>query len=259
MNTTIEVTILRHPTFGDIRTIYDKNGTILFCAKDVARALGYGNTSEVIARHCKNVVKIITLNNGSRQTIPYIYEPDLYRLLEKCKSQLAVNVEQWLFKTVVPTLGQNAKVENTGKTELMTNPDFLMELGKLGEQLKQEQQEKEALLLEVHKLKQLLSEYSPQLNYLDHILNSCSTLTTTQIAADYGISARKLNNILHQERVQRKVGSQWILYSEYNHNFTSSETNLSDDEEHSAVHTKWTQMGRLLIHNILIARGFEPI
>lgn len=41
--------------FGTIRTI-TSGGQILFCGKDVATALGYANTKDALARHCKGVV-----------------------------------------------------------------------------------------------------------------------------------------------------------------------------------------------------------
>lgn len=84
-------------------------------------------------------------------------------------------------------------------------------------------------------------------------------MTTTQIAADYGISAIRLNQILNEERVQRKVGNQWVLYVNYMQmNLTQSETVLINNGLRSIVYTKWTQNGRLLIHQILTGRGFEP-
>lgn len=43
-------------TFGTIRTI-TADGTVLFCGRDIATALGYANTKDALARHCKGVVK----------------------------------------------------------------------------------------------------------------------------------------------------------------------------------------------------------
>ena len=50
-------------------------------------------------------------------------------------------------------------------------------------------------------------------------------MTITQIAADYGLSAQKLNKLLHQARLQRRVGKQWVLYIEnMNRGYTKSHT-----------------------------------
>ena len=90
---------------------------------------------------------------------------------------------------------------------------------------------------------------------MDKILSSKSCLTITQIAADYGMSAQELNKILHEARLQHKVGDQWILYKQHmSKGFTKSETFTfcrSDGRLDSKITTKWTQKGRLEIHNIL--------
>lgn len=106
---------------------------------------------------------------------------------------------------------------------------------------------------------QRIAEYEPKVNYLDKILSSKKTVTVTQIAADYGISAQKLNKILREERVQRKVNNQWILYRNYmNNGYTKSDTiNIvrSNGSPDVQMQTKWTQKGRLFIHELLENRG----
>lgn len=95
---------------------------------------------------------------------------------------------------------------------------------------------------------------------MDVILQSTGTVTTTQIAADYGLSAKKLNKILHDEKIQHKVNNQWILYKDQmNKGYTKSETifiTRSDGREETKMYMKWTQKGRLKIHEILTNLGF---
>lgn len=106
---------------------------------------------------------------------------------------------------------------------------------------------------------QLIAEYEPKISYLDTILESKGLLATTQIAADYGMSPQELNKILHKERVQHKVGGQWILYKEHmNKGYTKSQTiniQRSDGRPDAIMNTKWTQKGRLFIHELLKKRG----
>lgn len=110
---------------------------------------------------------------------------------------------------------------------------------------------------------QLIAEYEPKISYLDTILESKNAVTTTQIAADYGMSARELNKILHEERVQHKVGGQWILYKEHmNNGYTKSQTiniQRSDGRPDTIMNTKWTQKGRLFIHELLERRGIVAL
>ena len=49
MNTTIQ--IFENSEFGAIRTMSNEQGEPLFCAKDVAEALGYGNSREALRKH----------------------------------------------------------------------------------------------------------------------------------------------------------------------------------------------------------------
>lgn len=62
-----ELQVFKNEEFGEVRTI-EENGKILFCGSDIAKALGYSNPRDAIARHCKadGVVKhdgvLITIN-----------------------------------------------------------------------------------------------------------------------------------------------------------------------------------------------------
>lgn len=110
---------------------------------------------------------------------------------------------------------------------------------------------------------QQIAEFKPVKDYVDRILSTKSTMTITQIAADYDLSAVKLNKILHEAGLQRKVGEQWILYKQHmSKGYTKSETitfQRSDGRNDCKVNTKWTQKGRLKIHEILTERGYQPV
>lgn len=110
---------------------------------------------------------------------------------------------------------------------------------------------------------QQIAEFQPVRDYVDEILSSTSTLTTTQVAADYDLSARALNQILHEAKIQRNVNGQWILYkSEMGKGYTKSETftfTRNDGRLDSKIQTKWTQKGRLRIHEILTAKGIGAV
>ena len=102
---------------------------------------------------------------------------------------------------------------------------------------------------------QQIAELKPMKDYVDTILSSEDTMTITQIGADYGKSAKELNKILHEQGLIRNVGGQWILYKEHmNKGYTKSETvpiKRKDGTEKIVLNTKWTQKGRLKIHEIL--------
>lgn len=117
----------------------------------------------------------------------------------------------------------------------------------------------DTLKLENTVQRQVISEFKPIKEYVDAILSSKDTVTVTQIAADYGISAKALNKILNEQGLIRKVGGQWVLYSNHmQKGYTKSETidvTRSDGSVKVVMNTKWTQKGRLKIHELLTAIG----
>ncbi len=107
-----------------------------------------------------------------------------------------------------------------------------------------------------------IAELHEKTSYLDQILNSKTTVTTTQIAADYGMSAKKFNIHLRNLKIQRKVGGQWILYAPYNTmGYTHSETFIPNGSVSGKVvmNTKWTQKGRLFLYETLKKNSVLPL
>lgn len=119
----------------------------------------------------------------------------------------------------------------------------------------------ETLTLENTMQKQVIAEFKPVKEYVDTILASTDTVATTQIAADYGMSAKTLNKILNGQHIIRNVGGQWILYKKHmNKGYTKSETievTRKDGTKKVVMQTKWTQKGRLKIHDILTGLGYQ--
>lgn len=107
-----------------------------------------------------------------------------------------------------------------------------------------------------------IAELHERTSYLDQILNSKSTVTTTQIAQDYGMSAKKFNIELRNLKIQRKVGGQWILYAPYNTmGYVHSDTFVPEKSTTGKVvmTTKWTQKGRLFLYEMLKQKGILPL
>ncbi len=107
-----------------------------------------------------------------------------------------------------------------------------------------------------------IAELHERTSYLDQILNSKITVTTTQIAQDYGMSAKKFNIELRNLKIQRKVGGQWILYAPYNTmGYVHSETFIPDNSTTGRVimTTKWTQKGRLFLYEKLKKNNVLPL
>ena len=105
-----------------------------------------------------------------------------------------------------------------------------------------------------------LKETQPIVSYYNEILQSNETLTITQIAADYGMSGRAMNQLLKRLRVQRKVNNQWVLFSDLvRKGLTRSETKRVQNGNKTVVTTRWTQKGRLFLYNTLKKEGIVPL
>lgn len=247
------LTIFNNNEFGEIRT-FEENGKPLFCGKDVASALGYKNVNDAIARHCKGVVKHDTLTNGGIQSLSFITEGDLYRLITNSKLPSAEKFECWVFDDILPTIRKHGLY---AKEELLNNPDlFISAL----QQLKAEKEKIKNLELENAQNKQIIGELKPKASYYDLILQNKSLMSITQIAKDYGMSGKALNKMLHELGIQFKQGNTWLLYQHYaDQGYTQSRT-YAIDSQRSAMHTYWTQKGRLFLYDLLKnQRGLLPM
>ncbi|NHD79149.1 phage antirepressor [Staphylococcus aureus] len=239
--------------FGNLE-ILTIEGKQWFPAINVAETLGYTNPRKAIRDHAKEKGVTIrsVLSNGGNQNKKFIDEGNLYRLISRSKLPQAEQFEEWVFDEVLPAIRKHGIYATDNVIEqTLKDPDYIITV------LTEYKKEKEQNLL----LQQEIGELKPKADYVDEILKSTGTLATTQIAADYGISAQKLNKLLHEARLQRKVNKQWVLYSEHmGKSYTDSDTITivrSDGREDTVLQTRWTQKGRLKIHEIMTEFGYE--
>ena len=100
-------------------------------------------------------------------------------------------------------------------------------------------------------------------NYLDIIMRSRSLMTVSQIAQDYGMSAKAMNKTLADMGIQYKNNDQWILYARYKDcGYVSSrciDIVRSNGMPDVVLHTEWTQAGRRFLYEELKKRGIIPM
>lgn len=110
---------------------------------------------------------------------------------------------------------------------------------------------------------QQILEMQPKVSYYDVVLKCKDLISTSAIAKDYGKSAIWMNRYLHEKGVQFKQGDIWLLYQRYaQKGYTSTKTHSylgSDGENHTKVHTYWTQKGRLFIYELMKSDGMRPL
>ena len=225
-----------------------------FVGKDVVNILGYKNGSRDINAHVdvedKLTYQISTSGQRRNQTI--INESGLYSLIFSSKLESAKRFKRWVTSEVLPAIRKHGIYATDNVIEqTLRDPGYIINV------LTEYKKEKDNNLI----LRQQIGELKPKADYVDEILKSPGTMTITQIAADYGLSAQKLNKLLHQARLQRRVGKQWVLYTEHmNKGYTKSHTIeivRSDGRPDTQPQTRWTQKGRLKIHEIMTDFGYE--
>ncbi|PTG21246.1 phage antirepressor [Staphylococcus chromogenes] len=225
-----------------------------FVGNDVAQILGYEDYRGAINKKVDTEDKLRSQIDyvGQKRSVTLINESGLYSLIFSSKLESAKRFKRWVTSEVLPAIRKHGIYATDNVIEqTIQNPDYIITV------LTEYKKEKEQNLL----LQQEIGELKPKADYVDEILKSTGTLATTQIAADYGISAQKLNKLLHEARLQRKVNKQWVLYSEHmGKSYTESDTIpivRSDGREDTVLQTRWTQKGRLKIHEIMTDFGYE--
>ena len=116
-----ELQIFQSEEFGEIRTI-EEDGKVLFCASDVAKALGYEKPNNAVATHCRATLKRGTPISGKIQEINFIPEGDVYRLITHSKLPSAEKFESWVFDEVLPAIRKTGGYVND--TETFVNAYF---------------------------------------------------------------------------------------------------------------------------------------
>lgn len=126
----MDLQIFTNEVFGEIRTI-EENGRGLFCATDVARALGYARPNDAISAHCRYTVKRrIGVETGTKGDgtpaiqeleVNFIPEGDIYRLITHSKLPSAEQFESWVFDEVLPSIRKHGMY---AVDELIANPDL---------------------------------------------------------------------------------------------------------------------------------------
>lgn len=252
-----EIKIFENTEFGSIRTL-EIDGEPYLGGTDVANILGYTNPQKAIRDHVDEEDKTVNDSftvNGTRCIL--INESGLYSLILSSKLPTAKQFKHWVTSDILPSIRKHGMYATD---ELLNNPDFAI---KAFTALKEEREKRKSLEVEVAQQKQIIGELKPKSDYTDKILNNKGLVTISQIAKDYGMSGRKMNNLLHEFGIQYKQSGQWLLYAKYHDKgYTHSKTiniTRTDGSPDVTMETKWTQKGRLFIYELLKSKDILPL
>lgn len=270
-NQTIEknqIQIFNHEQFGEITIIQSENSKVLFKANDVAKALGYSNPQKAIREHCKGVNVLGTPSENQfgttvLQPTKFISEADIYRLVMRSKLPAAEAFQDWVVEEVLPSIRKTgAYMTPETLQHAITEPDFLI---KLATNLKMEQEGRklaEDKVTEQHTVivaqENTMKEMTKRATFVDYILSEKKCVRISQIASEYGISAQRLNSLLYDWGIQKKVNDQWLPKTKYApYNYMKSVT--ATTEYGLKLSSMWTQAGRLFLYRFLKEKGIIPL
>ena len=237
-----EMKIFKNQEFGAIRTISNEQGEAMFCAKDVAEALGYNNPLKAVrnyvAQEDKGVNKMGT--PGGMQPTIFINESGLYSLILSSKLDSAKRFKHWVTSEVLPSIRKNGGY-------MMARPDESDEVI-----LARALQIMQATL---QRRDELIAKLQPRAEYADHVLDSITCITTTQLAKELDMTAQELNRLLCEMHIQYWQSGQYLLYADYaRQGYAKNRTHSyrgHDDTLRTNTYLVWTERGRDFIHRLL--------
>ena len=114
-----ELQIYENPEFGKMRSI-QIDGEPWFVGKDVAAALGYGDTDQAIRNHVDDEDKLTRNFNGSGQNraMTVINESGVYALIFGSKLDSAKRFKHWVTYEVLPSIRKTGSYTLPGYASL---------------------------------------------------------------------------------------------------------------------------------------------
>lgn len=197
----LKTTTFKNKEFGSVRMV-DDNGRLLFCGADVAFALGYKNASKALGDHCKGVTKRYTLTAGGRQSLSFIPEGDVYRLIVHSRLPGAERFEKWVFEEVLPAIRKTGGYMTSSLLEqAAADPNVLL---RFAGELLAEHEKNERLSHEVSRLK-------PKADYYDTFIHpgDCTNIRAT--AKELGIGERAFCRFLMEEGFLYRCPAGYLL------------------------------------------------
>ena len=218
--------IFNNAEFGRVRII-EENGSFLFCASDVAKALGYSNVHSALQRHCKGVVKrdTVTSTRGI-QALTYIPEGDVYRLIVHSKLPSAERFERWVFDEVLPSLRKNGiYITDPLVKQFARDPDFAHAVV-------------DALYEQTERVNRLL----PKADYFDAFVDPGDAVSIRIAAKQLGVSEHWLVRLLVGCRMLYRCNGRLVPFANkrFRGMFTVKERR-----------TMVTPLGKQVLHNFI--------
>lgn len=240
------IELFKNESFGEVRTITE-NEQVLFCAKDVASALGYDQPLKAIDRHCKKGrVCFVPHPQSSDKTIEmkFIPESDVYRLIVKSKLPQAEEFEKWLFEDVLPSIRKNggyiSNQENLTQEEILAKAlivaqNVINEKDKLNKQLQVQNSE---LTVDNQIMK-------PKADYFDELVDRNLLTNFRETAKQLGIKEKLfIKFLLDKKYLYRDKRGKLMPYADKNNGLFEMKESVNEKTKWAGTQTLITPKGR---------------
>ena len=197
MTNIANIEIFKNEEFGSVRII-EEDGKYLFCASDVAKALGYANIHGTLKRHCRGVLKRYTPTSSGTQEMSFIPEGDVYRLIVHSKLPSAERFERWVFDDVLPSLRTNGiYITDPLLQQFARDPDFA-----------------HAVVDALYEQSERVNELVPKAYYFDAFVSPGDAVPIRIAAKQLGVSEHWLVRLLVGCRMLYRCDGRLVPYAD---------------------------------------------
>jgi prophage antirepressor-like protein len=249
-----QIQVFNNPQFGDIRTVGNAENP-MFCLADVCKVLGLSAkgvnqrlTDEVISNYP------ITDSLGRKQQALFVNEDGLYDVILDSRKPEARQFRKWVTSEVLPSIrktGGYIATTQDDSPELIMARALQVAQSTIDRHKQMLQQANERITIQEQEIKKA----APKVQYVDNVLQSVNTYTSTQMSKELGLrEAEQLHKILRERGVMFKQSGQWLLTAKYcgcdytkprTHSFTRN-----DGSTGTSTTTVWTEKGRAFLHTL---------
>ncbi len=167
------------------------------------------------------------------------------RVAQKLNSDLAVWVDMKI-----------EELMRTGVTTVSNDDEaiaYAMQV--LNKRLEKARQEKAMLEQQNNLLTNEIKQAAPKVQYVDNVLQSPNTYTSTQMAKELNMrTAEQLHKKLTEKGIMFRQSGQWMLTARYcEKGYTKNRTTVytcSDGSQGTNTITVWTEKGRAFLHKV---------
>lgn len=246
----------RTELLGQQFEVYGTPQEPLFKAKDVAIMLGLTNHRDFIQRVDEEERSKLNLPRQGETWM--LTENGLYEVLMQSRKPIAKQFKKGV-KTILKEIRQTGGYLATQQED---TPEMIMARALQVAQSTIEKHQRQLELAEatIEEQTAQLREQAPKVEYVDQVLASVNTYTSTQMAKELNLRhAEHLHALLKDRGVMYRQSGHWFVTAKYSERgYTKTRTHAyvrSDGSQGTNSITVWTESGRLFLHDLLTVKA----